>query len=115
MVERSIHRLAVIAIALGRDKPEPLLLQGWHSDCPVRGGRDFPLRDGRIVAGIVKPACQDSSVGIDQKSVVENQRDLNERVAFLLEKYAPPILVEQFIFGREFHANIIEVPEESQV
>ena len=57
---------------------------------------------------IVKPACQDASVGITQESVVTSQKQLDERVKFVLETYGPPVLVERFVAGREFHINIIE-------
>jgi D-alanine-D-alanine ligase len=60
---------------------------------------------------IVKPATQDASVGLDQGSVVTDQLRLNERVASLLEAYGPPILVEQFIPGREFNVALIEAPD----
>jgi D-alanine-D-alanine ligase len=60
---------------------------------------------------IVKPATQDASVGLDQGSVVTDQEALNQRVAWLLENYGPPVLVEQFINGREFNLGIIEAPE----
>ncbi len=66
-------------------------------------GMDWPV--------IVKPATQDASVGLDQGSVVTDQEALNRRVAWLLENYGPPILVEQFINGREFNLGIIETPE----
>ncbi|MCS6865491.1 MAG: hypothetical protein RMJ56_03635 [Gemmataceae bacterium] len=57
---------------------------------------------------IVKPVFQDASVGIDQESVVTSPRQLTERTAYLLERFGPPVLIEEFIFGREFHVNIIE-------
>ncbi|HUR52806.1 MAG TPA: hypothetical protein VMZ71_01660 [Gemmataceae bacterium] len=57
---------------------------------------------------IVKPACQDASVGIDQASVVTTQEQLEARVRYVLDHYGPPVLVERFVFGREFHANMIE-------
>jgi D-alanine-D-alanine ligase len=60
---------------------------------------------------IVKPAEQDASVGLDQGSVVTNQSDLERRVALLLERYGPPVLVEQFIRGREFNVGLIEAPD----
>ena len=60
---------------------------------------------------IVKPAMQDSSVGLDQGSVVTNQHDLNERIASLLDAYGPPVLVEQFIRGREINVAVIEAPD----
>ena len=36
------------------------------------------------------------------------QHDLDERIAYLLETYGPPVLVEQFIRGREFNVAVIE-------
>jgi D-alanine-D-alanine ligase len=60
---------------------------------------------------IVKPAAQDASVGLDQGSVVATQHDLDERVAVLLDAYGPPVLVEQFIRGREINVALIEAPD----
>jgi D-alanine-D-alanine ligase len=60
---------------------------------------------------IVKPGAQDASVGLDQGSVVKDQRRLNERAAFLLKSYGPPVLVEEYIPGREFNLGVIEDPE----
>jgi D-alanine-D-alanine ligase len=60
---------------------------------------------------IVKPATQDASVGLDQGSVVKDQQRLEERVGYLLETYGPPVLVEQFIRGREFNVGVIEAPD----
>ena len=101
------------AIALGRDKVRTkLLLQGAGlPTAPFVVVEQLPVPQWpHRWPAIVKPACQDSSVGIDQKSVVENQGDLEERVADLLRRYSPPVLIEQFVFGREFHANIVEEP-----
>lgn len=60
---------------------------------------------------IVKPATQDASIGLDQGSVVTDQERLEERVADLLQRYGPPVLVEQFIRGRELNVGLIESPE----
>jgi D-alanine-D-alanine ligase len=60
---------------------------------------------------IVKPCLQDASVGLDQGSVVTDTWHLEERVAHLLRSYGPPVLIEQFIRGREFNASLIEAPE----
>jgi len=57
---------------------------------------------------IVKPGTEDASVGIDQKSVVTNQQELEERVAYLRSKYGPLVLVEKFVRGREFNVALIE-------
>ena len=101
------------AIALGRDKVRTkFLLQGAGlPTAPFAVVDQIPMSKWTNAwPAIVKPACQDSSVGIDQKSVVENQTDLEERVADLLRRYGPPVLIEQFVCGREFHANIVEEP-----
>jgi D-alanine-D-alanine ligase len=60
---------------------------------------------------IVKPATQDASVGLDQKSVVTDSRHLEERVAYLLATYGPPVLVEEFIDGRELNVALLETQE----
>jgi D-alanine-D-alanine ligase len=57
---------------------------------------------------MVKPATQDASVGIDQGSVVTDADQLTARVRYLLDTFGPPVLVEEFIGGREFHVNVIE-------
>jgi D-alanine-D-alanine ligase len=67
-------------------------------ECPI----EWPV--------IVKPATQDASVGVDQGSVVTDQRRLADRVAYLLKNYGPPVLVEQFIRGRELNVALIEAP-----
>jgi D-alanine-D-alanine ligase len=100
-----------LALALGRDKvrakyilaasgiptPEFVVVEAL----PVpRWRRGWPA--------IVKPAYQDASVGIDQNSVVTSQKQLEERVKFVLANYGAPVLVERFVSGREFHVNIIE-------
>jgi D-alanine-D-alanine ligase len=64
---------------------------------------------------IVKPSNQDASVGVDQGSVVTSQDQLEERVAALLDTFGPPILVEQFIRGREFNIGLVEVEGELRV
>ena len=60
---------------------------------------------------IVKPARRDASEGIDQGSVVTTPDALRRRAAQLFYRYGPPILIEQFIFGREFSVALVEAPE----
>jgi D-alanine-D-alanine ligase len=40
-------------------------------------------------------------MGIDLSSVVGNQEDLFSRIAYIIEEYQQPAMVEQFIAGRE--------------
>jgi D-alanine-D-alanine ligase len=57
---------------------------------------------------IAKPATQDASIGIDQASVAITSDQLAARVRYLLKMYGPPVIVEEFVGGREFHVNVIE-------
>ena len=50
---------------------------------------------------IVKPSVEDASMGIDLCSVVCNRDELFSRVAYIIEEYQQPAMVEQFITGRE--------------
>lgn len=99
------------ALALGRDK-----VRTKH----VLAASGIPTPDYVIVdelpapqwpapwPAIVKPAYQDASVGIEQNSVVTSQEQFEARVAQVLETYGPPVLVERYIAGREFHVNMVE-------
>jgi len=62
---------------------------------------------------IVKPVTQDASVGIEQGSVVTSQKKLAARVARMLREYGPPVLVEEFVPGREFHVVVMDEPPDS--
>jgi D-alanine-D-alanine ligase len=56
---------------------------------------------------IVKPSFQDASVGIENESIVHNQKELNERVNYVLKHFNPPVLVEEFIDGRELNVAVV--------
>jgi D-alanine-D-alanine ligase len=60
---------------------------------------------------IVKPARMDASVGVDQGSVCTDQVQLAQRVQYILATYGAPVLVEEYIAGREFHVPLVELPE----
>src|ERR1043165_342688 len=60
---------------------------------------------------IVKPAGQDASVGLDQESVCLDQYQIDQRVQYILETYGPPVLVEEYLSGREFNVALLELPE----
>lgn len=56
---------------------------------------------------IVKPSCEGSGFGIHKDSVVYNKEDLMKKVKSLFKDYQPPVLVEEFIEGRELTVGII--------
>ncbi len=59
----------------------------------------------------VKPAKAGDSLGINEHSRVENADALRRRVAEILDIYGP-LLVEEYIDGREFTVLVIADPEE---
>jgi D-alanine-D-alanine ligase len=57
---------------------------------------------------IAKPALFHGSVGIDQASVATTPSQLVARIDYLLGRYKGPVLVEEFIGGREFTVAVIQ-------
>jgi len=56
---------------------------------------------------IVKPPQEDASLGITSASVVHEIKDLFARIDELQSEYQTPVLVEQFIRGREFYVGVL--------
>lgn len=56
---------------------------------------------------IVKPAFEDASVGIENNSIVENSRDLTERINYIFTSFRQSVLVEEFIDGRELNVAVL--------
>ncbi len=55
---------------------------------------------------IVKPAFEDASVGIENESIVENNKQLKDRINHVLNSFLQPALVEEFIDGRELNVAV---------
>jgi len=56
---------------------------------------------------IVKPPQEDASLGITQKSIVRDIRELLEKIAEIQGEYQSPALAEQFIDGREYYVGVL--------
>ena len=52
--------------------------------------------------GIVKPLHEGSSKGIFNSSIVRNTKELENEVMNILHRYDEPVLVEEYLGGREF-------------
>lgn len=63
------------------------------------GDIDFPL--------IIKPPQEDASLGITQKSIVNDVKELLSVMGSMQEEFRSAVLVEEFIDGREFYVGVL--------
>jgi D-alanine-D-alanine ligase len=56
---------------------------------------------------IVKPPQEDASVGLTSSSVVRDLKQLLEQMDALQSEFEQPVLVEEFIEGREFYVGVL--------
>jgi len=61
---------------------------------------------------IVKPRFEDASIGIDQESIFENEQVLRHGLEQFLARFGP-VLVEEYIPGREFNITLLGYPAAS--
>ncbi|MGI6643654.1 MAG: D-alanine--D-alanine ligase family protein [Bacillota bacterium] len=60
---------------------------------------------------IVKPGAEGSSLGISRESVTSDLMKVPKLVAILLERFGPPVLIEEYIAGREFTVGLLGYPD----
>lgn len=63
------------------------------------GDIDFPL--------IVKPPQEDASIGITSGSLVTDIRELLNKIDELQTEFGTPVLLEEFVDGREFYVGVL--------
>ena len=56
---------------------------------------------------IVKPAREDGSIGIEFSAVVSSIRELMERMDWLHANFDSPVLIEEYIDGREMYVGVL--------
>jgi len=56
---------------------------------------------------IVKPAREDGSIGIEFSAVVNSIRELMERMDWLHANFDSPVLIEEYIHGREMYVGVL--------
>ncbi len=56
---------------------------------------------------IVKPAREDGSIGIEFNAVVSSIRELMERIDWLHANFDSPVLIEEYVEGREIYVGIL--------
>jgi D-alanine--D-alanine ligase len=56
---------------------------------------------------ILKPNEEGSSIGITEENLVQDKTQLHTKLKQMIQEYQQPILVEQFIAGREFSTGLL--------
>jgi len=62
----------------------------------------------------VKPLAEGTGKGISKKSVINTFEELKELCTELIDKYKQPVLVEEFLPGREFTVGIVGTGDEAK-
>jgi D-alanine-D-alanine ligase len=101
----------VLTLALTLDKPLTKKVLAYHG-IPTPGFRVFASADEIDVSGLefplfVKPAHEGSSMGVSSNSYCRDIHELTREIGRLLTLYRQPVLVEEFLPGREFTVGIL--------
>jgi D-alanine-D-alanine ligase-like ATP-grasp enzyme len=79
--------------------PTPAFQSFVTGNEPVDPRLNFPL--------FAKPQLEGSGIGVSGKSICRTPRDLREQVRYLLRAYKEPVLVEEYIEGREITTGLL--------
>lgn len=79
--------------------PTPAFQVFVTGDEPTDPRLNYPL--------FAKPSLEGSGIGIMAKSICRTPRELREQVRYLLRAYKQPVLVEEYIQGREITTGIL--------
>jgi D-alanine-D-alanine ligase len=99
------------ALYLAQDKPTAKKIFAFHEIrtpvfATVFRGRLEHAHDIRFPL-IVKPAREDGSIGIEFSAVVRSIKELMERIDALHVEFDSPVLLEEYVEGREIYVGIL--------
>ncbi|WZL72433.1 ATP-grasp domain-containing protein [Clostridiaceae bacterium 35-E11] len=97
------------ALALNKSMAKQVFI---HNNIPTAAFQIFHTGEENLSSHlkfplIVKPACEGSGFGVHKDSIVHTKDALKKKISHLLQTYQPPVLVEEFIEGREFTVGVI--------
>ena len=101
----------VMTLALALDKPMTKRVLSYH-ELPTPAFQTFervdePLNNDMLFPLFVKPSREGTGMGVSGKSIVNDETELREQVAYIHERYKQPALVERFISGREVTVGVV--------
>lgn len=101
----------VMTLALALDKPMTKRVLTYHElptpDFQTFERVDEPLYETMQFPMFVKPSREGTGMGVSLKSIVNNETELRDQVAYLLDKYKQTVLAERFIDGREVTIGMV--------
>lgn len=101
----------IMATAVCLDKPATKMILGYNGvktpPFQVFRGVDEPIAPHLRFPLIIKPSHEGSSMGINYDNVVDDVEALRNKLGEMMAMYRQPILVEEFIDGREFTIGLI--------
>ena len=77
----------------------PVFARSYRGRLDFSHDLEFPV--------IVKPAREDGSIGIEFNAVVASIRELMERIDWLHANFDSPVLIEEYVEGREMYVGIL--------
>jgi len=95
----SLDKVLTKTVFLAHDIPTPQFQLVKSIEHTLDPSLRFPL--------IVKPNSEGSSIGIFNENIVYDKLKLLERIKWLLNRFKEPVLVEEYIDGREFTVAIL--------
>jgi D-alanine-D-alanine ligase len=77
----------------------PVFARSYRGRLDFSHDLEFPV--------IVKPAREDGSIGIEFNAVVSSIRELMERIDWLHANFRSPVLIEEYVEGREMYVAVM--------
>ena len=102
-------RVLTSAVALDKTMTKRI----WHEvGLPTATFQEFitgnePLNQNLYFPLFVKPAREGTGMGMDNGSIIYNEEELRLRVAWVINTYHQPALVEEYLPGREFTVAVM--------
>jgi len=112
LVGKPFTGAGALGLTLSQDKALSKKLFAFHG---LRSPRFSVMQSGQVEWSddlqfplFVKPSSSDSSVGIDAGSLVHDVRELMGRISYIQSDLKSPVLIEEFIDGRELFVTVVD-------
>jgi D-alanine-D-alanine ligase len=99
---------AVLSLCLDKRRARAVLKDAGLPVAPGLALDSLNHLDSIAFPAILKPACRDASEGLTPANIVHNPDELRARFEELVQEGFAPLLLEQFITGREFSLAMVQ-------